>query len=118
MERWTNHFEYCDFIDCKYKNAELAKENQCNFFNMTSMDRCLDKHIYEKLREYEDLEEQGLLVKLPCKVGDTIYYILGIPNKTPCVIESCEFELSDIEKIGKTLFLTKEEAEKALAEMG
>jgi hypothetical protein len=29
----------------------------------------------EKLAEYEDLEEQGLLVKLPCKVGDTLYVI-------------------------------------------
>lgn len=26
-----------------------------------------------KLAEYEDLEEQGLLLKLPCKVEDTIY---------------------------------------------
>ena len=27
----------------------------------------------EKLKEYEDLEEQGRLIKLPCKVGDTVY---------------------------------------------
>ena len=27
----------------------------------------------ERLKEYEDLEEQGLLLKLPCKVGDTVY---------------------------------------------
>lgn len=27
----------------------------------------------EKLAEYEDLEEQGLLVRLPCKVGDIVY---------------------------------------------
>lgn len=29
----------------------------------------------EKLAEYEDLEEQGLLVRLPCKVGDDVYII-------------------------------------------
>lgn len=28
---------------------------------------------YFKLKEYEDLEEQGRLLKLPCKVGDTVY---------------------------------------------
>lgn len=28
-----------------------------------------------KLCDYEDLEEQGLLVRLPCKVGDDIYVI-------------------------------------------
>ena len=26
-----------------------------------------------KLKEYEDLEEQGRLIKLPCKVGDKIF---------------------------------------------
>ena len=71
----------------------------------------------EKLADYEDLEEQGRLIKLPCKVGDDVYYILGIPNKTPCTIDKCTFELSDINKIGKTLFLTREEAEAKLKEL-
>lgn len=71
----------------------------------------------EKLATYEDLEEQGLLVRLPCKVGAEVYYILGIPNKTPCTIDKCVFELSDIDKIGESLFLTREEAEKKLEEM-
>lgn len=31
--------------------------------------------VVHKLAEYEDLEEQGLLLKLPCKVGDTIFVI-------------------------------------------
>ena len=29
--------------------------------------------ILEKFAEYEDLEEQGLLLRLPCKVGDTVW---------------------------------------------
>ena len=48
--------------------------------------------VYFKLKEYEHLEKQGRLVKLPCKVGTDIYYILGIPNETPCTIDSCVFE--------------------------
>ena len=71
----------------------------------------------EKLAEYEDLEEQGLLVRLPCKVGTEVYYILGIPNKTPCAIDKCVFELSDIDKIGESLFLTHKETEKKLEEL-
>lgn len=67
-----------------------------------------------KLAHYEDLEEQGRLIELPCKIGDTIYYILGIPNKTPCEIEETKFYLSDLNRIGKDLFLTREEAETAL----
>ena len=74
-------------------------------------------NVLQKLAEYEDLEEQGRLIKLPCKVGTDIYYILGIPNETPCTIDSCVFELSDIHEIGKTLFLTREEAEAKLKEL-
>lgn len=73
--------------------------------------------LIERLGKYEDLEEQGRLVKLPCKIGDDVYYILGIPNETLCVIDKCTFELSDINKIGKTLFLTREEAEAKLKEL-
>lgn len=29
--------------------------------------------VLKKLAAYEDLEEQGLLVRLPCKVGDIVY---------------------------------------------
>lgn len=29
--------------------------------------------ILKKLADYEDLEEQGMLIKLPCKVGDTVW---------------------------------------------
>lgn len=73
--------------------------------------------LLEELKSYKDLEEQGLLMRLPCKVGTEVYYILGIPNKTPCTIDKCVFELSDIDKIGESLFLTREEAEKKLEEM-
>ena len=71
----------------------------------------------EHFKEYQQLEEQGRLIKLPCKVGTNVYYILGIPNKTPCAIESCVFELSDIYKIGKSLFLTKPEVEAKMKEL-
>lgn len=73
--------------------------------------------LLEELKSYKDLEEQGLLVRLPCKVGTEVYYILGIPNKTPCTIDKCVFKLSDTDKIGESLFLTREEAEKKLEEM-
>ena len=31
--------------------------------------------VYRKLKDYEDLEEQGRLIKLPCKVGDTVWVV-------------------------------------------
>lgn len=45
------------------------------------MGECLDDNCSlileacKKLAEYEQLEEQGLLARLPCKVGDDVYII-------------------------------------------
>lgn len=86
----------------------------------------------EKLAAYEDAEEQGLLLRLPCKVGDTVYfldrfcggYASDCPSR-PC--ENCpdyqleiyegNFMLNNICDFGKTVFLTREEAEAKLKEM-
>ena len=74
----------------------------------------------EKLAEYEDLEEHGLLLRLPCKEGDTIYEIYS--DGEYCVswrdIKEEKFTLSYYEHhkadFDKTVFLTKAEAEAAL----
>lgn len=76
-----------------------------------------------KLCDYEDLEEQGLLVRLPCKVGDTVYkfwYYDRSPYKIQqhvirTLSEICE--LIESKKLGKSVFLTREEAAKKLEEM-
>lgn len=31
--------------------------------------------MYFKLKDYEDLEEQGKLIKLPCKIGDDVWFV-------------------------------------------
>ena len=43
----------------------------------------------EVLKSYKDAEEQGLLLKLPCKVGDTVYSVTRdfISEYTICSIE-------------------------------
>lgn len=106
---------------------------------------CSYKQIYDRLAEYEDAEEQGLLVRLPCKVGDSYFIIRKycdehgeLPYATEhwgsdCLgcSEACngEFRIKEgrfndvaqivtfAKSIGKTIFLTEEEAEKALEEM-
>lgn len=90
------------------------------------------QHIYKRLYEYEDLEEQGLIVRLPCKVGDTIYYI---SNKSPitgnrvCYVHKVKgyyFDGNNLyydlgifrEKVGsKNICFTAEEAEATLKEL-
>lgn len=98
------------------------------------------KEVSDKLEKYEDLEEQGKLLKLPCAVGDTIYTNYSMPGwyfrkeKKPYAAKIVfiginradnyinadfgngymfQFKFSDI---GKKFFLTKREAERALKE--
>ncbi len=82
-----------------------------------------------KLQKYEDLEEQGLLLKLPCKVGDTVYRLSKIASghweEDKYIIDDYgewkiykkTFSLLHICEIGKTVFLTQSEAEEALKRM-
>ena len=80
----------------------------------------LEKDVLEKLAGYEDLEEQGLLIKLPCMVGTLAYVIHYIDRGKKPVLTSVKLDefmlvLSVIEnRFGKTVFLTKEEAFSAL----
>ena len=78
MERLTQRLTNCDYCalsDCTFRSEELAEENKCIIFNCTSRDRCFDKNVYERLKYYEDLEEDGKLMIVPCKKGDTVYVI-------------------------------------------
>lgn len=71
--------------------------------------------IYERLREYEKLEDQGTLLKLPCKPGDTVYILVKEIEYIHCIkVESILSCVKIMKKIGKTVFLTKNEAQKAL----
>lgn len=101
------------------------------------------KKMIRKLAAYEDLEEQGLLVRLPIKIGDMVWdNVFGYPESYEIKAFSygyCDsYVESDIEdeiifyyenyngsitgafpmsEIGKNVFLTREEAEKKLEEM-
>lgn len=91
--------------------------------------------ILEKLADYEDLEEQGLLVRLPCKVGNTVYRVNAGAKQPiiPMTVSEIHFlcykneravrfdaigkeDMGEscyrLEDIGRIVFLTHEEAEK------
>jgi hypothetical protein len=95
--------------------------------------------LIDKLGKYEDLEEQGRLVKLPCKVGDVVYFVhhdrvissevlsekyhaeaenhgVFIRERLTIDVEGVSAEI-DFSDIGKTVFLTKSEAETKLKEL-
>lgn len=88
------------------------------------------EHYYKQIK---DKQEQGLLIELPCKVGDTVYsltpfceiceedldygYTCENCSKGNFVSET-KFDYEMIPMFGKVVFLTRSEAESALAKMG
>lgn len=120
----------------------------CNHHELDCNDSCMKiqpcgwyKKVQDKLWEYENTEEQGLLLRLPCKVGDELYRI-NCGAKEPIIKmrvlqiyfkqlhknrniiridaindkdmgESCYM----MDDLGKTVFLTRAEAEQKLEEM-
>ena len=83
----------------------------------------------DRLRELAEADKDGRVVVLPCKVGDTVYFallgriiekqvfsIVSFSNSTRIYCGGTS-EYFRPEDIGKTFFLTREEAEKALREM-
>lgn len=132
MERLT---DYSD-DECTYIIGVGNKT--CEEFCKNAVDGCKNcyiQQVFKKLATYEDLEEQGLLVRLPCKVGDTVY----VPTRnfvselriTMVSVNMHEAYFSWMlnsgiypnldgfskSKLGKSVFLTREEAEKKLDEM-
>lgn len=134
MERLTSYKNDCKReMICRYEDCDTCEE-YCPHLNEDNCP-CLQE-VLEKLAEYEDLEEQGKLLKLHCSVGDMVYVIsddcdYGFGEcHTKMLCENCEyrnlhiegeiFSLSQIalrmNDFGKTVFLTRQEAEDKLAE--
>lgn len=93
--------------------------------------------IIEKLAEYEDTEEKGLLVKLPCRIGEALYdifeFVEGYDSPDIYVIDASRIEISKDKEgllytidaadyrekdFGTTLFTSEEAALKAIRERG
>ena len=92
---------------------------------------------YDRVRELADADKDGRLVVLPCKVGDTVYEVTSRKTISEDRVKAIRVELFctfiewdivagfvdksifgvSVGEIGKTVFLTREEAEKALEVM-
>lgn len=102
----------------EYEDAEeqCIEENQCGLRELLLKWKEFFDDIAE-LYDYRKAEEQGVLLRLPCKVGDTVYIIQSNGQ-----IKANEADMMFLgvmlDEYGKEWFTTKEEAESALAEKG
>jgi hypothetical protein len=138
MERLTDIINSWTFEET-IKAAESLMEAEKNMFKWDVLRHLRDfaENYRERIKEYQRLEEQGRLVILPCKVGDTVYGINTDRNivsalkiisvKIYSYAIYFDYQLIDgIYKnivsfadadIGKTVFFTKSKAEAKLKEL-
>lgn len=127
---------YMPCAPCRHK-AEIKTDSNGNLYTekFSYCDTCEVKMLFNRLKEYEDLEEQGLLLRLPCKVGDVLWCIDNKKVESFVVKEFkvCAYKINRIEiyfenasGFGLCLFdgtldegwyRTKKEAEQALEKM-
>lgn len=139
MDRLTFEGNFCDISMCR--------ENPCPYNGM-----CSQRQTWERLKQYEDAEQDGLLLVRPCKTGDKVlvdartlpYNYLhpadGCGSFAKCEIVAIvttkketylklralypsragrrDYLKYGVTAIGKTVFLTSEEAETALTWKG
>jgi hypothetical protein len=122
MNRLTEKISNEILVKNKNGNGSRSICYGCDGISNCTTRVCNFYRAMEKLATYEDLEEQGLLIKLPCKVGTPVYEICTdagwhrVDELIKYHIEKVKFNFEHIDEIGKTVFLTREEAEKALEE--
>ena len=101
-----------EFVVCEHI------ESDCNDSCMYGRCKWNEKAL-NKLKDYEDAEEAGLLLRLPCKVGDTIYILRSDNDCWKIISHTIKtfgyvLQLIENEVVGEFVFLTLEEAEAAL----
>lgn len=101
--------------DVKYLETTVMNNPIKEYWEHKQVAECL-----RKLKDYEDLEEQSRLVKLPCK---DVYFIVDINNPKYAMVmkrpirELAIYEIEDIDKENCKYFSTKEKAKARLKEL-
>ena len=117
--------EIVDFL----KKANRTNDMVC-ILPGSSMSKDIIKYL-EELERYKIAEQRGLLVKLPCKIGDAIYRmtpetLVPITRDIIMQITICDglillhgevISEIDAAEIGETAFLSMEEADRKLKEL-
>lgn len=140
MERLTNR----NYGEISHTGRIIPYSKHCIGCITKDCDCGIVEDMVKKLANYEDLEEQGRLIKLPCKVGDTVW---DNDYGRPCAYTITAFSFGECEEyicepvtkketvfyyanssgsitgsfaeseIGKSVFLNKSEAEAKLEEL-
>ena len=124
--------EAADLIDAMPDEIRAMQEEHFSGLEMAKLHSAL-----MELKKYQEADKDGRLVVLPCKAGDTVYEVTSRKTVSEYRVKAIRAELFctfiewdivagfvdksifgvPVDEIGKTVFLTREEAEAALEAM-
>lgn len=130
----------CSFKLCKYcldgNCIKKSEHERCEYRMLSELRNSIgDDYDLDRLKELVEADRDGRCVVLPCKVGGKVYCIQSYFNdakmrsdeKVKCMtvdfvqsfpdLFECQGTIYKFYEIGKTVFLTREEAEAALENM-
>lgn len=111
---------YCPLLR-QYLGTWMTPEQVVNAKTIIESAFADDTSKAERIRNLMAADDEGRVVVLPCEVGTATYYIhypiAVYPDKSKPEIKRGIFTLYDLDRLGHSVFLTREEAEKALQEM-
>lgn len=136
MERLTLEYAIShakEVAEKNYRGADFESIDSVDDDIKANCIKCAEEHEQlaewlEELKSYKDLDEQGLLVRLPCKVGDSVFIIVGkdisrqgirkieISDNSIIFKTNRQKRIFNVAEFGKTVFLAREDAEKKLEE--
>ena len=102
----------------QYLGTGMTPEQAANAKTIIESAFAEDTSKAEQIRKLLAADNEGRCIILPCKLGDTVWRIKRTfetyPDKSEPYIEPDAFLLQDVFNIGKTVFLTREEADHEL----
>lgn len=113
-----------------YKRLTDKDWHKEKFYPTTDSERVIRKRLWD----LENKIEQGKMIELPCKVGDTVYIVYSFSGICEWEVDEIvimqrtsrmrlthrgtkDFNFALLTERGETLFFTREEAEKRLKEL-
>ena len=138
IELFLDELDYSINEDFCKETMKMMREFIVHASHRLDCEESRVKSLKSKLKNYKDLEKQGLLLRLPCKVGSTLYQPISNRQINEYKVIGLCFDITrnefmyevayqiglewykttcDFDRINKTVFLTKAEAERKLKEM-
>lgn len=108
--------QYRESLDGNNGDLLRIAAEECDFEGRIVKFKAAIVALQEK-QHNDDLRKRGRLVELPCDIGARVYKVYQFCGAGAWEIEVHKIKLEDLPEIGKTIFLTRKDAQAVVEKM-